>query len=365
MAKIAGRAGKDKNVDLVIRGGVVIDGTGAPGRRADVGIVGDRIAAIGRVTGRGKREIDAAGHIVTPGFIDAHTHMDAQMHWDPLGTCSSLHGVTSVVMGNCGFTLAPSRADARHLIVRNLERAEDISGEAMAAGIRWGFETFPEYMDVLDRLPKAINYAAYIGHSALRTYVMGEAAFERASTDDEVAEMARQVAQALEAGAIGFSTSRNPNHETSDDRPVASRVASWQEVCRLVHVLKDQGAGMFELSKEREAGSRDPAVRREALSRMRSLAVESGVPMSFGLVATEGWRDQLELLDETRKMGGRMYGQSHGRGMNVLMSFRTHMPFDRLPEWQEVRRLPLDAQRVLLVDERMGERLVHAAHHGA
>jgi N-acyl-D-aspartate/D-glutamate deacylase len=356
------RQGHD--VDLVIRGGVVIDGTGGPGFRADVGVIGERIAAIGTVAGRGKREIDAEGHIVTPGFIDAHTHMDAQMHWDPLGTCSSLHGVTSVVMGNCGFTLAPSRAHERHLIVRNLERAEDISGEAMAAGIRWEWETFPEYLDALDRLPKAINYAANIGHSALRTWVMGEAAFERASTDDEVAEMARQVEQALEAGAVGFSTSRNPAHETSDDRPVASRIASWQEVCRLVHVLKEQGVGMFELSKEREAGSRDPKVRREALARMRSLAVESGVPMSFGLVATQGWRDQLDLLTETRRMGGRMYGQSHSRGMNVLMSFRTHMPFDGLPEWQEIRSQPLEAQLRLLADPSIRERLIHAAHHG-
>jgi len=211
-------------MDLVIRNGTVIDGTGRPGMAADVGVIGDRIAAIGVVPERGRREIDASGRLVTPGFIDVHTHMDAQMHWDPLGTCSSLHGVTTVVMGNCGFTLAPSRAAERHLIVRNLERAEDISGEAMAQGIRWKWETFPEYLDALDTLPMAINYAANIGHSALRTYVMGDAAFERPSTEDEIRVMEHAVREALDAGAIGFTTSLNPAHETSDDRPVASRM---------------------------------------------------------------------------------------------------------------------------------------------
>ena len=162
---------------------------------------------------------------MTPGFIDGHTHMDAQVLWDPLGTCSCYHGVTSVVMGNCGFTLAPARAHERHLVVRNLERAEDISADAMAHGIEWTWETFPEYLDTLDRIPKGINYAANIGHSALRTWAMGERAFEQEASEDDLAVMARELRDALRAGAIGFTTSRTTNHETADDRPVASRLA--------------------------------------------------------------------------------------------------------------------------------------------
>src|SRR5262245_28310981 len=244
--------------DLVIRGGTVVDGTGLPGYRADVGIVGDRIAAIGRLVGPAREVVDAEGRVVAPGFVDGHTHMDAQVCWDPLGTCSSYHGVTSVLMGNCGFTLAPARAAERHLVVRNLERAEDIAAEAMAAGIDWTWETFPEYLDTLERAPKGINYAAQIGHSALRTWAMGERAFTDAAGPDELRTMERELRDALRAGAIGFTTSRTPNHQTADDRPVASRLADWDEVCRLVGVLGDAGAGMFEIAQEPAARAREP-----------------------------------------------------------------------------------------------------------
>ena len=160
--------------DLVVRNGMIVDGSGLGAFRADVGVVGNRIATIGRIRSRGATEIDAEGLAVTPGFIDGHTHLDAQIFWDPIGANSCWHGVTTVVMGNCGFTLAPSSAENAALVVRNLERAEDISGAAMASGIEWSWTTFAEYLDTLDRLPKGINYAANIGHSALRTYVMGE-----------------------------------------------------------------------------------------------------------------------------------------------------------------------------------------------
>ena len=167
--------------------------------------------------------IDAEGQVVAPGFVDGHTHMDAQIFWDPLGTSSCWHGITSVVMGNCGFTLAPCAEADKHLVVRNLQRAEDISAGAMDAGIKWSWTTFPEYLDCVDRLPKGINYAGYIGHSALRTYVMGERAFEAGATEDDLRAMERELRDALRAGAIGFTTSRSPSHETPDDRPVASR----------------------------------------------------------------------------------------------------------------------------------------------
>src|SRR3954447_11974015 len=163
--------------ELVIRNGDIVDGTGFPPYRADVAVNNGRIVAIGKIRDRADAEIDAEGHVVTPGFIDGHTHMDAQVFWDPLGTCSCWHGITSVVMGNCGFSLAPCGEKEKLLVMRNLERAEDIAPEAMEAGIKWSWTTFPEYLDAVDQLPKGINYTAYMGHSALRTYVMGERAF--------------------------------------------------------------------------------------------------------------------------------------------------------------------------------------------
>ena len=164
--------------DLVITNGMVVDGTGRNARRADVAISDGLITEVGDLSSQqAQRTIDAEGHIVSPGFVDVHTHMDAQIAWDPLGECSCFHGVTTAVMGNCGFTLAPVNSDARELVVRNLERAEDISADAMAAGIDWSWETFPEYLDFVDATPKGINYAGYVGHSALRTWAMGERAW--------------------------------------------------------------------------------------------------------------------------------------------------------------------------------------------
>src|SRR5579862_2933711 len=234
--------------DTVIRNGTVVDGSGLGSYRADVGIVGDRIAFVGRVRERGAREIDAEGHVVTPGFIDGHTHMDAQVFWDPSGSSSCWHGVTTAVMGNCGFTLAPVNDDERALVVRNLERAEDINPAALAAGIDWSFRTFPEYLDAVDRVPKGINYGAQVGHSALRTWAMGERAFEEEAKDDDLALMCRHLAESVRAGAIGFTSSRSIHHETSDDRPVASRLASWHEVVALVDVLGEAGTGIFEFA---------------------------------------------------------------------------------------------------------------------
>src|SRR5229473_1539152 len=178
--------------DLIIRNGTVIDGSGMPRFRADVGITGHRISAIGKICEAAKETIDADGFVVAPGLIDAHTHMDAQVFWDALGTCSCWHGVTSVVMGNCGFSLAPCGEKDKLLVMRNLERAEDISPEAMQAGIKWSWKTFPEYLDAVDRLPKGINYAAYVGHSALRTYVMGERAFTDEASPGDMDAMKRE-----------------------------------------------------------------------------------------------------------------------------------------------------------------------------
>src|SRR3712207_3531013 len=215
---------------------------------SDLGVSGDRIAAIGRIRDKGKEEIDATGHVVSPGFIDGHTHMDAQVFWDPLGSCSCWHGVTTVVMGNCGFTLAPGAPEQREMILSNIIRAEDISADAIEAAIRWDWTTFREYMDVVDKLPKAINCAANIGHSALRTHVMGERAFEQHASRDDMGAMEHELLDALDAGAIGFTSSLSTGHKLPepDNRPVASNHASWDELVQLVCVMGSAGHGIFE-----------------------------------------------------------------------------------------------------------------------
>jgi N-acyl-D-amino-acid deacylase len=351
--------------DLVIRGGTLVDGSGLPRYLGDVGVTGGKIARIARrLRESGREEIDARDLVVAPGFIDGHTHMDAQVAWDPLGTCSCWHGVTSVVMGNCGFTLAPCKPDERHLVLRNLERAEDIPAEAMKAGIDWSWETYAQYLDAVERWPKGINYAGYVGHSALRTYAMGERAFSEAPTADEMAAMKRELSDALAAGALGFTTSRTRNHETTDRKPVASRVAAWDEVRELVGVMGDLGAGIFEIAGE-DTG-RDPDRQHDYLRRLRDLAVETGVAVTWGMFSTRAapdlWRPYFELLDETARAGGRMFAQVHSRALSVLLSFETRLPFDRLPEWRELRQRPLDEQRVALRDPGVRDKLVRAAN---
>ena len=346
--------------DLVVRNGTVVDGSGLGSYRADVGVVGDRIAFVGRIKERGRREIDAEGHVVTPGFVDGHTHMDAQVFWDATGSSSCWHGVTTAVMGNCGFTLAPVRAAERALVVRNLERAEDIDPRALAEGIDWTFETFPEYLDAVDRLAKGINFAANVGHSALRTWAMGERAFEQEADDDDLALMAAQLEDSLRAGAIGFSTSRSEHHETSDNRPVASRLASWDEVVRLVSVMGDLGTGIFE-GADGGMSSPDPDVRAGALARMIDLAATTRVPMTFGLVATRAAGHLLDFLDDAAAAGGQVIAQTHCRGISVLLSFKTRIPFDLLPAWHEFRAQTEADQLHTLRDPDARRRLVDAA----
>jgi N-acyl-D-amino-acid deacylase len=351
--------------DLVIKNGWVIDGSGLPRYRADVGVTHGRIAAIGRIRESAREVIDAEGQVVAPGIVDGHTHMDAQVFWDPLGTSSCWHGITTVVMGNCGFTLAPCAKADRHLVMRNLERAEDIAAEAMEAGIEWRWTTFAEFLDAIESLPKGINYSGYLGHSALRTFVMGERAFEQAAGEDDLGAMERELRDALRAGAIGFTTSRSPSHETPDGRPVASRVASWDEVRRLVGVMGELNAGIFEIAGEGVDRALGNPGLRDYQARLRDLAVETGRPVTYGLFsrreAPEVWRTYLDLLEETAAAGGRMFAQVHSRALAAVLSFKTQLPFDRLPVWKELRALPLEEQKRRLREPELRRRLVEAA----
>lgn len=350
--------------DLIIKNGTVVDGSGMPRYRADVGISHGKITTIGKIRDRAKEVIDAEGHVVAPGFVDAHTHMDAQVFWDPLGTCSCWHGITSVVMGNCGFSLAPCGEKDKLLVMRNLERAEDIAPEAMEAGIKWSWTTFPEYLDAVDQLPKGINYAAYMGHSALRTYVMGERAFTEAGTPDDLEAMKREVRNAIRAGAIGFTTSRTRNHQTPDGQPVASRLATWDEVRQLVGVMGEMNAGIFEIAGE-DTGLAPERIQ-EYTDRLKALAVDTGVPVTFGMFsnrkAPDYWRPFFTLADETAAAGGRMFLQVHSRSLNVVLSFETVTPFDKLPVWRDIRKLPLAEQEAKLRDPEIRRQLIAAVY---
>ena len=350
-------------LDLLIKNGSLVDGTGTPAKRADVGIRDGRVVAIGKLNEQAKRTIDAEGHVVSPGFVDGHTHMDAQVFWDKLGSCSCYHGVTSVVMGNCGFTLAPCKESEADLVFRNLERAEDISRDAMLAGIDWQWESYPDYMDAVEATPKGINYAGYIGHSALRTYVMGQRAFEEKAMEDELKTMSSLVQQAVKAGAMGFSTSRTRNHETADRRPVASRIADWAEVKHIVTKMRETGAGIFEIASEDTGG--DPERLRDYQRRLKELAVDHGVPVTFGMFSSRRapayWRGFLDFVQEVNADGGTMFTQVHSRALNVILSFETRTPFDNWEHWRDIRKLPKQEQLAKLRNPEIKAKLVEVA----
>src|SRR6476619_5035287 len=287
-------------MDLVLRGAQLIDGTGAPSRAADIGVDDGRIAAIagpGELpVGAGRADVvELDGLVLAPGFVDIHTHFDAQVLWDPDLTPSSWHGVTTVVMGNCGFGIAPTRPEHRSTIARTLENVEGMSYDALEAGIPWTFETFPEYLDTLDAIAKRLNVGAMIGHTPLRLYVLGDEATERAATDDEVARMHDIVAEAIAAGAIGFATSRSPTHSGAWGKPVPSRLAENDEVFGIAAALEEAGRGIVQVTPG--AGL--------FVDELAALAKAVGRPVSWTALLTGlfGRGKAVELVDRTAALG--------------------------------------------------------------
>lgn len=277
--------------DLAIRGGTLVDGTGRPGVRGDVGVRGGRIAALGDVTGAAAQTIDAGGLVVAPGFIDVHTHYDAQVMWDRMLTISPWHGVTTVVMGNCGFGVAPTRPEHRGLIMRTLEKVEGMSLAALEAGLgaAWPFETFPEYLDAVERRGTALNVAVLLGHTPLRLYVMGEAATERPATPEEIARMRALVREAIDAGAIGFATSKASTHIGYAGKPVPSRAAQFAEIEALAGALADAGRGIVQATVGRDLFFKE----------FETLARGTGRPVTWtallaGMMGPGSHRDLLE-----------------------------------------------------------------------
>lgn len=270
--------------------------------------------------------------------------------------------IQAVVMSNCGFALAPCKPEDRDLYARCLSAVEDIPTEAMAAGIDWTWETFPEYLATVERLPKAINYGMYIGHSALRMYAMGKRAFTERATEDEMVRMADLVKEALKAGAMGFSSSRASTHVTPDNTPVASRIAEWEEIDRIVAAMAELDAGIFQVGPDIASG----AAHRAFLARLREVALAYKRPIMFGVLATKqgddptGWAYQTRYIDETVAAGGRMFGQGTTRSINAIFSLKSYLPFDVLPAWRKVRDLPMDEQKRRLADPEVRRELVAA-----
>jgi len=326
--------------DLVVRNGTVVDGTGAPARRADVAVRDGRIVAVGEVTGEARQEIDAAGRLVTPGFVDIHTHYDGQVTWDPLLTPSSWHGVTTAVMGNCGVGFAPVAPDRHEWLVGLMEGVEDIPGTALNAGMTWAWESFPEYLDHLDTLPLAIDVGTHVPHGAVRAYVMGErgARNEPASPEDLTA-MRRIVAEGIRAGALGVSTSRTIAHRAIDGVNVPGTFAAEDEMMALAGALADAGAGVFELAPAGVTGD-DLSLPEREVAWMRRVSAATGRPFTFALVQLDAdpdhWRRVFELSVEAVAEGADLHPQVAARAPGILVGLQTMHPWVKTPTFRAI-----------------------------
>jgi N-acyl-D-aspartate/D-glutamate deacylase len=311
--------------DLKIMGGTIVDGTGRPGFAGDLGIKDGKVVALGKADGEATQTIGAAGLIVAPGFVDVHTHYDAQILWDRLLSISPWHGVTTTVIGNCGFGVAPTRAIHRKLIMQTLEKVEGMSLDALQAGLGddWPFETFPQYLDALEKRGSAINVAALFGHTPLRLYVMGEASTERAATADEIGAMKKLVREAMEAGAIGFGTSVSVSHNGYAGKPVPSRQATVEEMDALVSVMGDIKRGLMQITIGREFSTRHMA----EVSRKYGVPVTWTALLSY-LYGPGGHRKQLDLAAEQRKSGALVIPQVSCRPLNFEFTFAEPFIFD-------------------------------------
>ncbi len=354
--------------DLVVRGGTVVDGTGAPPRTADVAISDGVVTEVGRVEGAARRTIDADGALVTPGFVDIHTHYDGQATWDPLLTPSGWHGVTTVVMGNCGVGFAPCEPERREWLIGLMEGVEDIPGAALSTGIRWEWESFPEYLDALDRAPLAVDIGTQVPHGAVRAHVMGErGARNEPATPDDIEAMAALVREGIAAGALGFSTSRTLAHRAIDGEPVPGTNASEDELFGIGRVLGELGTGVFELAAAGALGE-DLAAPAKEVVWMRRLAAEVGRPITFALnqnnADPEQWRDLLDRSAAAQAAGAPVHPQVTARTVSILLGFQTFHPLAFTPVWGEALMglMPWEEQVAkILGDDALRARIVTEA----
>ncbi len=329
--------------DLVIRGGTIIDGSGGARFKGDVAVDNGIITAVGQVPGKGKKEIDATGLLVTPGFVDVHTHYDAQVSWDALISPSCWHGVTTVVMGNCGVGFAPARPEQHDALIALMEGVEDIPGAVLTEGMKWEWETFAEYLDAIERKPHALDIGAQLPHAALRVYVMGERAIQReAATDADIKEMGRLAAEAMHAGAIGFSSSRSLNHRSRDGDIIPSYGAERKELVGIARAMGETGKGVFEMISDFTDMDAEFSI-------LRDMAEQSQLPMSISLIQfdqrPDGWRELLDRIEGAANDGLRMKGQVAARPICLLLGLQATMnPFSNHPTYRTIADLPLSAR---------------------
>jgi N-acyl-D-aspartate/D-glutamate deacylase len=332
--------------DILIKGGRIYDGSGLPSYLGDVAINDGRIVETGRISGDAKRVIGADGLAVAPGFIDFHTHLDAQLLWDPLATSSCYHGVTTVIPGNCALALAPCKEQDQETILKSFERVEAISLPALKAGVPWGWTTFPQYLDRL-RGALGVNVAALMGHCALRQFVMGDSAIERAATPAEIHQMKEVLKAGVRAGAIGFSTNQNPVHMYADGTPIQSRFAADEEIIELACALGEINQGAVQISR----GSLGVSVpMRESVRLFEEISIRSGRPVIWQSIAHRWdkpgeWRQLLDLAKESLDRGAQSYPLCNARLFNNRLTMKNAQVFDDLPTWKAVLFLPLE-QRI-------------------
>lgn len=339
--------------DLIIRGGTLADGTGAALREADIAITGDRIAAVGALSGRGREEIDAKGKLVTPGFVDVHTHYDAQVTWSSHITPSSWNGVTTVLIGNCGVGFAPCLPERRHMLVELMEGVEDIPEVVLSEGLPWNWQSFPEYLDALAARRFDADVCAQVPHAALRVHVMGQRGADREpATAADRAEMARLAAEGMAAGALGFSTSRTLAHKTLDGRHTPTLRAAEAELAEIAAAL---GSGWLQVISDFEDVDAEFAL-------LRRLAAGSGRPMTISMLQREqhpdAWRRILAHIHAARAAGCHITGQVMGRPVGVMLGFEiSQNPFIGRPSWAEVANLPFPQKLARLRDPEFRARL--------
>ncbi|MBI3247709.1 MAG: amidohydrolase family protein [Deltaproteobacteria bacterium] len=331
--------------DVVIKNGTVIDGSGRAPYRADVAIQGDRIAEIGKITEAGKRTIDADGHIVTPGFVDIHTHLDAQIWWDPVASSSCWHGVTSVVMGNCGVTFAPCKPGDREYLAHLMESVEDIPAQSIMAGMPWQWETYGEYLKALDARAKGMNVGGMVGHCAVRYWAMGPKSLDnKPANADEIARMHDIVEEAIAGGALGFSTSRTILHRTPEGQPVPGTFAEFDEIMGIARALGKLRRGLVEAAPGVDSGRPEDLARE--VHWMTEVSLATGRPVTFGLAQSRPhptvYSQLLDQISASAARGAQVFAQSTTRGIGVLFGFVNRTLFDRASSWKALRNLTLD-----------------------
>ncbi len=348
--------------DLILKGGRIYDGSGMPSFLGDVAVGGGRIAAVGRINDAADRVLDIGGLAVAPGIIDFHTHFDAQLWWDPLASSSVDHGVTSVVMGNCGLTLAPCKPAGRDALIGTFVRVEDMPRATLQAGIPWEWTTHGEFLDALEKRPLGVNVATLIGHCAVRQFAMGEAAVEREASGEEIAEMAALVRAGMAAGAFGFSTNANQRHFREDGKPVASRFAALDEIAQLCRVVGESRRGLVQFTHGAFAAPEHVArigqwydtILRET---RRPLIGES---IRHFWSEPDLWRKQLDDVEERNRQGYAAYAMTSTRRSTRRWTLKDSSRFDEMPAWKRVMTLPLDQRKKQFLDSRTRAELAGA-----